>query len=147
MGTGSFCKRGPTSPFISFPHLFLLLSPLLAPERLQYLRNCHQEFKVAIDIQHKNLYLFIDMFNFILVDWNIDLYQLMRRLFCRLRDSLALNLFSTYEMRLEITVYFMQSNYSRVLRYLFCFFAFTAGSSLRSLQGNECHVFVLLIFH
>jgi hypothetical protein len=44
-GAGSFRKRGPTSPFISFPHLFLLLSPLLAPERLQCLQNCHREFK------------------------------------------------------------------------------------------------------
>lgn len=51
MGTGSFCKRGPTSPFIFFPHLFLLLSPLLAPEKLQYLKNCHREFQVAMDIR------------------------------------------------------------------------------------------------
>jgi hypothetical protein len=44
-GTGSYRKRGPTSPFIYFPHLFLLLSPLLAPETLQYLKNCHRQFQ------------------------------------------------------------------------------------------------------
>ena len=63
MGAGSFCKRGPTSPFISFPHLFLLLSPLLAPERLQYLRNCHREFQVAT-----SAFASIEMYGFFLVD-------------------------------------------------------------------------------
>uniref|UniRef100_A0A7I4D572 Poly [ADP-ribose] polymerase n=1 Tax=Physcomitrium patens TaxID=3218 RepID=A0A7I4D572_PHYPA len=45
MGTCSSSKQGPTSPAISFPDLFLLLTPLLHPNSLEYLRNSYQEFQ------------------------------------------------------------------------------------------------------
>jgi hypothetical protein len=44
-GAGSFRKKGPSSPFIWFPQLFLLLSPLLTDDKLENLKTCHREFQ------------------------------------------------------------------------------------------------------